>query len=82
MDAFSFMLIFILGIVIGSLINVAIFRLEKKEGMSDFFFRCSCYIHRLKQWDYFSIWNRLLSGGRRNRKKKTPLQYQIGRAHV
>ncbi len=72
------MLVFIYGIVIGSFLNVCIYRIPKKESIVTVSSHCMTCNHKLAWYDLFPLFSFLLLGGKcRYCKAKLAWQYPV-----
>src|SRR3989344_8864778 len=70
--------IFLIGLSVGSFLNVIIFRLDKKGGLLTGRSECSKCLKRLKWYDLFPVLSYIFLGGRcRNCKEKISFIYPI-----
>lgn len=73
-----FIIIFLYGIVIGSFLNVCIYRIPKGESIAAERSHCMCCGYRLKWYDLIPVFSYLCLGGKcRKCNKKISVQYPI-----
>ena len=73
-----YIIIFLYGIVIGSFLNVCIYRLPKKENIAKVRSHCMNCGYQLKWYDLVPVFSYLLLGGRcRKCKEKISIQYPV-----
>ena len=73
-----YIIIFIFGIVIGSFLNVCIYRIPKKEDIAKINSHCMSCNYKLKWYDLVPIFSYICLGGRcRKCKTKISIQYPI-----
>lgn len=75
---FLYIIIFLYGIVIGSFLNVCIYRIPKKENIVKVRSHCMSCGYKLKWYDLVPLFSYLFLGGRcRKCKEKISIQYPI-----
>lgn len=77
-EVFLYIIVFLYGILIGSFVNVVIYRVPKKENIVTTRSHCMSCGYQLKWYDLFPIFSYLALGGRcRKCKTKLSVQYPL-----
>lgn len=77
-EVFFYIIMFLYGIVIGSFLNVCIYRLPKKENIAKVRSHCMNCGYQLKWYDLIPLFSYLFLGGRcRKCKEKISIQYPV-----
>ncbi|MCH5252319.1 MAG: prepilin peptidase [Lachnospiraceae bacterium] len=73
-----YIIVFLYGIIVGSFLNVCIYRIPKEESIVTVGSHCMACGHRLKWWDLFPVFSWLFLKGRcRYCKAKISVQYPL-----